>query len=122
MRRLSELASCSALGGRTRSTYSVTLPLRSLTRIHGITCRCVTRDERDLISEIHVPVNARDWSRRRIAAADVNQHPRLPQTILFVVGIVIERLEQRTVKLRRPVTVFACLIGRSHVMNGSFNR
>src|SRR5215813_15600565 len=55
-------------------------------------------DESDLISQTHVPVNARHWSRRRITAADVNQHPRLPQTILFVVRVVIERLEQCAVK------------------------
>lgn len=74
-------------------------------------------NKRDLIRKVHVPVNPCHWTTRRIAATNINQHPSLAQRVLLIVGIMIERLELRTVKLRRPVTLFAGLVGRTHVMN-----
>src|SRR5215213_1235868 len=77
----------------------------------------IARDERDLIAEIHVPVNSSHWSTPGIAATHVDKHLHLTQRVLFVVSVVIERLELGAMKLRRPVTLFAGLIGWTHVVN-----
>src|ERR1044072_3267435 len=50
----------------------------------------VTGDESNLVTEVHMPVNARYRPASGIAAADVNQHARLSQRVLFVVSVVIE--------------------------------
>src|SRR5689334_888232 len=78
-------------------------------------------DKRDLVRQVHVPMNSRDWTTRRITAADIDQHARLPQRVLLVVSIVTERLELSAIKLRRPMTLLASLIGGPHVTNRSFD-
>src|ERR1043165_5672408 len=50
----------------------------------------VARDEGDLVAEVHMPVNTRNWSTQRITATDVYQHACLSERVLFVVGVVIE--------------------------------
>ena len=82
----------------------------------------VGSDERDFICKIHVPVDAGHWTTRGIAATDINQHPGLAQRVLLIVRIVIERLELSAIKLRRPVTLFARLVRRPHVVNRRFDR
>ena len=77
--------------------------------------------ERDLIREIHVPVNPCNWTTRRIAATDIYQHPGLAHGILLIVRVMIERLDLSAIKLRGPVTLFTGLIRRTHVMDWSFN-
>src|SRR5690349_5513859 len=82
----------------------------------------VGSDKGDLIGKIHMPVNSRYWTTRRIATTDINQHPCLPQRVLLVVGVVIKRLELSTVKLRGPMTLLARLIGRPHIVNRRLDR
>src|SRR5215813_14458130 len=48
--------------------------------------------EGDFISEVHMPMNPCHWTTRRIATADVNQHPSLTQGVLLIVSVMIERL------------------------------
>src|ERR1044072_3555775 len=81
----------------------------------------VARDEGDFIPKIHVPVNSGHNTTGRITTTDINQHPSLSQRVLFVVGVVIESLELCAMKLRRPMTLFAGLISRPHIVNRSFD-
>src|SRR4030095_2198709 len=67
----------------------------------------ISWDVGNLIGNVHVPVNARHETGGRPPAADVYQHPRLSQRVLFVIGVMIERLHLRAEKLFGPMTLFA---------------
>src|ERR1043165_6276684 len=82
----------------------------------------IGRDETDFIRKIHVPMNSRHRAIGWVTPANINQHSRLSEGILLIVCVMIKRLELSAIKLRTPMTLLASFIGRSHVMNGSFNR
>src|SRR5689334_15314751 len=81
----------------------------------------VRGDERDFISQVHVPMNSRHWTTRRITAADIDQHARLPERVLLVISVVTECFELSAIKLRGPMTLLASLIRGPHVTNRSFD-
>src|SRR5205814_9747497 len=82
----------------------------------------VRGDVGDFVGEIHVPVDACDWARRWASAADVDEHPRLPESVLLVVGVMDEGSQLLAVELFRPVAMRARLLCGGHVVNGRGNR
>src|SRR6266850_3756330 len=76
----------------------------------------VRGNEGDLVTSVHVPVDARNCSGRGVAASYIHQHANRARRVLLVIGIVSKTPELIAVELRGPVTQFAGVAGRPHVM------
>src|SRR5207302_7474192 len=77
---------------------------------------------RDLIGEVHVPVNSSSRARGLTAASCLHQHAHFARRALFVVLIMIEHFELRAEVLLRRVALLAGLTGGAEIVDRSRNR
>src|SRR5437588_7680580 len=77
----------------------------------------ISGNVRDLVSYVHVPVDALHQTSGGAAAADVYQHSQLTHGVLLIVTIVSDHLQLRAEEFLGPVTLLTRFRRRAQVVH-----